>query len=44
MHDINKIHRNVSEFATQDDLEDCGESTYDIKMRVMPDCWFVLGR
>jgi type 2A phosphatase activator TIP41 len=28
----------------QDDLDDCGESTLDIKIRVMPDCWFVLKR
>lgn len=28
----------------QDDLEDCGESTFDVKMRVMPECWFVLAR
>lgn len=28
----------------QDDLEDCGESTFDLKVRVMPRCWFVLSR
>jgi hypothetical protein len=27
-----------------DDLEDCGEVTVDIKVRVMPSCWFVLLR
>ena len=28
----------------QDDLDDCGESTLEIKIRVMPECWFVLKR
>mmetsp|Transcript_17031 Transcript_17031/g.32060 ORF Transcript_17031/g.32060 Transcript_17031/m.32060 type:complete len:439 (+) Transcript_17031:108-1424(+) len=28
----------------QDDLEDCGESAFDVKVRVMPACWFVLAR
>lgn len=28
----------------QDDLEDCGEITVDVKLRVMPSCWFVLQR
>ena len=26
----------------QDDLEDCGEVQFNIKLRVMPACWFVL--
>jgi hypothetical protein len=30
--------------AAQDDLEDCGEAAYDVKVRVMPACWFVLAR
>ena len=28
----------------QDDLEDCGEITFDVKLRVMPTCWFLLSR
>lgn len=28
----------------QDDLEDCGDVNFDVKIRVMPTCWFVLGR
>jgi hypothetical protein len=28
----------------QDDLEDCGEITCEVKLRVMPDFWFVLNR
>ena len=28
----------------QDDLEDCGEVSFDTKLRVMPNCWFVLAR
>eukprot|EP01038_Epipyxis_sp_PR26KG_P008193 gene8193-11083_t len=28
----------------QDDLEDCGEVVFEVKMRVMPDCWFVLNK
>lgn len=28
----------------QDDLEDCGEVTFDVKLRVMPTCWFLLSR
>jgi hypothetical protein len=28
----------------QDDLEDCGEVIQDIKIRVMPSCWFILCR
>lgn len=28
----------------QDDLEDCGDVKYDIKVRVMPTCWYVLSR
>jgi len=28
----------------QDDLEDCGEVIFDVKLRVMPLCWFVLSR
>jgi type 2A phosphatase activator TIP41 len=28
----------------QDDLEDCGEISFDVKLRVMPSCWFVLSR
>ena len=28
----------------QDDLEDCGEVTFDVKLRVMPSCWFILSR
>lgn len=28
----------------QDDLEDCGEVTFEAKIRVMPSCWFVLSK
>jgi hypothetical protein len=28
----------------QDDLEDCGDVLFDAKLRVMPLCWFLLGR
>ena len=28
----------------QDDLEDCGEVKYSVKLRVMPKCWFLLSR
>jgi type 2A phosphatase activator TIP41 len=28
----------------QDDLEDCGEVIFDAKLRVMPQCWFLLAR
>eukprot|EP00605_Chrysophyceae_sp_TOSAG23-4_P001526 GSChrysophyteH1.ASY1.ANO1.1674.1 assembled CDS len=28
----------------QDDLEDCGEVVFDAKLRVMPECWFLLAR
>lgn len=28
----------------QDDLEDCGETTLSVKVRVMPKCWFTLMR
>jgi hypothetical protein len=28
----------------QDDLEDCGEVSLDVKLRVMPSCWFILSR
>ena len=28
----------------EDDLEDCGDVTFDAKLRVMPTCWFVLSR
>ena len=28
----------------QDDLEDCGDVTFDAKLRVMPACWFILSR
>ena len=28
----------------QDDLEDCGEVSFDAKLRVMPRCWFLLAR
>lgn len=28
----------------QDDLQDCGETQFSVKIRVMPTCWFVLSR
>jgi len=28
----------------QDDLEDCGETIFEVKLRVMPTCWFVLSK
>jgi hypothetical protein len=28
----------------QDDLEDCGEVSFDAKIRVMPTCWFILSK
>jgi len=28
----------------QDDLEDCGDVLYEAKLRVMPQCWFLLSR
>lgn len=28
----------------QGDLEDCGEVLFDVKVRVMPSCWFILAR
>lgn len=28
----------------EDDLEDCGDVTFEAKLRVMPSCWFVLSR
>jgi hypothetical protein len=34
----------ISLKCVQDDLEDCGESAFDVKVRVMPECWFVLAR
>jgi hypothetical protein len=27
-----------------DDLEDCGEVSFSVKLRVMPSCWFVMSR
>lgn len=28
----------------QDDLEDCGETIFEVKLRVMPTCWFILSK
>ncbi|KAJ1436703.1 TIP41-like family-domain-containing protein, partial [Ochromonadaceae sp. CCMP2298] len=28
----------------KDDLEDCGDVEFDVKLRVMPSCWFLLSR
>lgn len=35
---------NLNHDLIQDDLEDCGEVSMEVKVRVMPTCWFALIR
>ena len=42
--EIKKTSTDAYLYSFQDDLEDCGEVSMNIKIRVMPSCWFILGR